>query len=44
MFLFYYKDQGHAVDDSDVPVDDASSLDANCNENILFEQVQNTLQ
>ena len=40
----YYKDQGHAVDDSDVPADDASNLDANYNENALFEQIENTLE
>ena len=40
----YYKDQGHATDDSDVPADDTSNFDANYNENVLFEQVQNTLE
>ena len=40
----YHKDQGYSIDDSDVPVDDPSNFDANHNENVLFEQVQNTLE
>ena len=40
----YYKDQGYAVDDSDIPADDVSNLDANYNENALFEQVENTIE
>ena len=40
----YYKDQGYSVDDSEVPIDETSNFDANYNKNVLFEQVQNTLE